>query len=268
MLAGVVMVIVMVISPSVSAATSVKSMSAIRISPTVSVGMGPDDMAHDPGTHTLYTVNQGASVSVVNTAHCNAKVRTGCGQRVGAIALPAGSSPQSIDLDATTNTLYVADTVKNVISVINAATCNATDLSGCSQTPALVQDPSGPLYVAVNSATDTVYITNPQLAGNDTVSVLDGATCNAQVTSGCGQALTTVHVGLSPSAIAIDQVSDTVYVANEGIIEMATLSRSLTEPRATARSRQVAARSRRSLSARARIGLCSTPRRTPPTRPI
>jgi len=148
-----------------------------------------------------------------------AKVRTGCGQRVGAIALPAGSSPQSIDLDATTNTLYVADTVKNVISVINAATCNATDLSGCSQTPALVQDPSGPLYVAVNSATDTVYITNPQLAGNDTVSVLDGATCNAQVTSGCGQALTTVHVGLSPSAIAIDQVSDTVYVANEGIIE-------------------------------------------------
>ena len=76
----------------------------------------------------------------------------------------------------------------------------------------------GPLYVAVNSVTDTVYITNPQLSGNDTVSVLDGATCNGQVTSGCGQALKTVRVGLSPVAIAIDQASDSVYVANVGII--------------------------------------------------
>ena len=176
-------------------------------------------MAYDRGTHTLYTVNQSASVSVVNTARCNPRSQTNCGQRVGTIGLPSGSSPQSIDIDTTTNTLYVADTVKNLISVINAATCSATDLSGCSQTPTLVPDPSGPLYVAVNSITDTVYITNPQLSGNDTVSVLDGATCNGQVTSGCGQALKTVRVGLSPVAIAIDQASDSVYVANVGIIE-------------------------------------------------
>jgi YVTN family beta-propeller protein len=218
-LAGAVMVFVLLSSPSALAASPVHAIPAIRVWPTVSVGSGPDDMAYDPGTHTLYTVNQGASVSVVNTAHCNAKSDTGCGQRVGTIALPPDSSPQSIDIDTATNTLYVADTVKNLISVINVATCTATVLSGCSQSATLVPDPSGPLYVAVNSVTDTVYITNPQLGGNDTVSVLDGASCNGQVTSGCGQALKTVHVGLSPSALAIDQVSDTVYVANEGIIE-------------------------------------------------
>jgi YVTN family beta-propeller protein len=162
-------------------------------------------------------VNLGASVSVVNTTHCNARSESKCGQRVGTIALPSGSSPQSIDIDTTTNTLYVADSVKNLISVINAATCNATDLSGCSQTPTSVPDPSGPLYLAVNSATDAVYITNPFLGGNDTVSVLDGATCNGDVSSGCGQALKTVHVGSYPDAIAIDQHSDTVYVANGGI---------------------------------------------------
>ena len=210
---------VLLSSPSVLADSPAHAIPAIIVSPTVSVGSGPNDMAYDPGTHTLYTVNENASVSVVNTAHCNAKTATGCGQRVSTIALPPDSFPQSIDIDTKTNTLYVADTIKNLISVINVATCTATDLTGCSQSATLVPDPSGPLYVAVNSATDTVYITNPQLGGNDTVSVLDGATCNGQVTSGCGQALTSVHVGLSPDSIAIDQASNTVYVANEGITE-------------------------------------------------
>jgi DNA-binding beta-propeller fold protein YncE len=213
------MACVLLSSPSALAASPAHAIPAISTSPTVSVGSEPNDLAYDPGTHTLYSVNQGASVSVVSTAHCNAHVHSGCGQRVGTIPLPAGSNPQSLDIDAKTNTLYVADTVKNEISVINAATCNAAVLSGCSQTPTLVPDPSGPLYVAVNPATDTVYITNPILNGNDTVSVLNGATCNGQVTSGCGQVLTTIHVGSSPDSVAIDQASDTVYVANEGVIE-------------------------------------------------
>ena len=207
----------MFLSPSVTAAASAHGQTrAIVVSPTVTVGSQPVGLAYDPGTHTLYTVNQGASVSVVDTTHCNARSATDCGQRVGTIALPSGSNPQSIAIDTTTNTVYVADTVKNLVSVINAATCNATDLSGCSQTPTLVPVPSGPVYVAVNSVTDTVYITI-LLGGSDTVSVLDGATCNAQVTSGCGQALKTVEVGPFPVAIAIDQDSDTVYVANNGI---------------------------------------------------
>jgi len=200
-----------------AAATPVGHPTAIAVSPTVSVGAQPGGLAYDPGTHTLYTVNQGASsVSVVNTAHCNARSETHCGQQVGTITLPLGSSPQSIDIDTTTHTVYVADTVKNLISVINAATCNATDLSGCSHTPATVPVPSGPANLAVNSVTDTVYVTIV-LGGSDTISVLDGATCNAEVTSGCGQALKTVRVGPIPVAIAIDQSSDTVYVANNGI---------------------------------------------------
>jgi len=199
------------------AASPVGRPTTITVAPTVSVGTGPGGLAYDPGTHTLYTVNQGASsVSVVNTAHCNARSEADCGQRVGTIALPSGSNPQSIAIDTTTHTVYVADTVKNLISVINAATCNATDLSGCSQPPTLAPVPSGPANLAVNSATDTVYVTIV-LGGSDTVSVLDGATCNAIVTSGCGQALKTVRVGPIPVAIAIDQSSDTVYVANNGI---------------------------------------------------
>jgi DNA-binding beta-propeller fold protein YncE len=214
---GIAVAAVMLLTPSGAvAASSLGQARAIVDSPTVTVGSQPVGLAYDPGTHTLYTVNQGASVSVVDTTHCNARSATDCGQRVGTIALPTGSNPQSIAIDTTTNTVYVADTVKNLVSVIDAATCNATDLSGCSQAPTLVPVPSGPVYVAVNSVTDTVYITI-LLGGSDTVSVLDGATCNAEVTSGCGQAPKTVQVGPFPVAIAIDQESDTVYVANNGI---------------------------------------------------
>jgi DNA-binding beta-propeller fold protein YncE len=214
---GIAVAALLLLSPTVTvAASSLGQTRAIVISPTVTVGSQPVGLAYDPGTHTLYTVNQGASVSVVNTTHCDAQSETDCGQRVGTIALPSGSNPQSIAIDTTTNTVYVADTVKNLVSVINAATCNAMDLSGCSHMPTQVPVPSGPVYLAVNSVTDTVYITI-LLGGSDTVSVLDGATCNAQVTSGCGQALKTVQVGPFPVAVAIDQGSDTVYVANNGI---------------------------------------------------
>ncbi len=70
--------------------------------------------------------------------------------------------------------------------------------------------PSG---VAVDMATDTVYVAN---AGANTVSVFDGATCSAMVSSGCGQLPAEVPVGPGPLALTIDPISDTVYVANSG----------------------------------------------------
>jgi DNA-binding beta-propeller fold protein YncE len=56
-----------------------------------------------------------------------------------------------------------------------------------------------------------VYVTN---VGDNTVSVIDGASCNAQVRSGCGQTPATVPVGSTPAGIGADPRNDTVYVAN------------------------------------------------------
>jgi len=42
------------------AASPVGRPTAITVSPTISVGSQPVGLAYDPGTHTLYTVNQGA----------------------------------------------------------------------------------------------------------------------------------------------------------------------------------------------------------------
>ena len=134
---------------------------AVSLPPTVSVGNGPDGLAVDPATRTLYTSNQNDNtVSVINTATCNAGTRAGCRQRVHSVSLPAGASPQGIAFDAATGTIYVANIGDNTISVINARTCNAVDFSGCGQIPASIRDPGGPIALAVDQATDTVYVAN------------------------------------------------------------------------------------------------------------
>ena len=66
-------------------------------------------------------------------------------------------------------------------------------------TIAVGSDPDG---VAVDPATDTVYVTNQD--GN-TVSVIDGATNTVTAT---------IAVGSDPNGVAVDPSTDTVYVAN------------------------------------------------------
>ena len=68
-----------------------------------------------------------------------------------------------------------------------------------------------PSTIAIDQKTDTVYVTNNT---DNTVSVFNGATCNARDTSGCGQTPATVPVGLGPLGIFADPVNHTVYVAN------------------------------------------------------
>jgi DNA-binding beta-propeller fold protein YncE len=97
------------------------------------------------------------------------------------------------------------------VSVINGATCNAEVTVGCGQTPATVTVGRGPAYLAVNQATDTIYVPN---TGDNTVSVINGATCNATVTTGCGQIPPTVKASSSIGDLAIDQATNTVYTAN------------------------------------------------------
>jgi DNA-binding beta-propeller fold protein YncE len=73
----------------------------------------------------------------------------------------------------------------------------------------------GPDGVAVDQATDTVYVANNGPTNNgDTVSVINGATCNGARHSGCGQAPPAIRVGHGPFWIAVDQASRTAYTAN------------------------------------------------------
>ena len=72
---------------------------------------------------------------------------------------------------------------------------------------------SSPLAAAVDERTDTVYVVN---GNNGTVSVLNGARCNARVTRGCGRPVATVKVGKFPVAAVVNPATRTLYVANLG----------------------------------------------------
>ena len=56
-----------------------------------------------------------------------------------------------------------------------------------------------------------MYVTS---VGDNTVSVFNGATCNAMNTSGCGQTPATVPVGPVPIGLYDDPANHTIYVPN------------------------------------------------------
>jgi DNA-binding beta-propeller fold protein YncE len=55
--------------------------------------------------------------------------------------------------------------------------------SGCGQRAAVAAVGVSPRRVAVDELTNTVYVTN---AASNTVTMLDGRTCNGHVDAGCG----------------------------------------------------------------------------------
>ena len=139
---------------------------------------------------------------------------TGCGDALATIT--AGFNPLAIAVDQATNTVYAplladGEHAGNV-AVIDAATCNASNTSGCGQMPSLTPAGFGPTSAAVDPRTHDVYVTNIQ---DTSVSVIDGTRCNGTDPSHCNQ-LTNPKVSVDdyPNAVAVDPQIGTAYVTS------------------------------------------------------
>ncbi len=132
---------------------------------------------------------------------------------------PVGNGPSELAIDPDTHTIYVANGNNNngppvggdTVSVIDTRRCRAQDLLHCRGPWPTITVGNLPSSIAVDEATDTVYVTN---AGDNTLSVFNGATCDAMNTSGCGRTPVAVPVGMGPLGIYADDANDTLYVAN------------------------------------------------------
>jgi len=183
------------------------------------VGNLPAAVAINPATHTIYVANGfgsngpsegGNTVSVIDARHCDAQDVSRCKGPWPTITV--GNLPSGIAIDERTDTVYVSDFGDDTVSVLNGATCNALDYSGCGQTPATVPVGSGPIGIFADEANHTVYVAN----FNDvTVSMINSATCNATDLANCSTSVpSTVTVAGGPGDVDVNQVTHTVYVAN------------------------------------------------------
>ena len=175
---------------------NVKVISGCRVIARAPAGKCPNAAALDQRTDTLYVTDGAGTVTVVNGARCNAQVTSGCARPLATIK--TGGFPVAAAFNPRTRTVYVASPAGQVF-VIDAARCNTVTTAGCGKPVKKVKDPLGPAAVDVNVATNTVYAANGGSNGNgDTVSVINGATCNGSTGTGCGQTPLTVKVGRQP----------------------------------------------------------------------
>jgi DNA-binding beta-propeller fold protein YncE len=183
-----------------------------RLRASIAVGPGPFTMALNDLTRSLYVTTLGApTVAIVDVEACNAANVRGCGRRPALVNV--GETPGGIAINRRTDTIYVTGEVSNDVSVIDGRTCNAKRRSGCRRTPVHAPAGAGARGIAVNEATNTVYVVNTIA---NTVSVIDGSRCSAGVHAGCDRRAAIAPVGLSPRRVAVDESTNTVYVTNAG----------------------------------------------------
>ena len=171
--------------------------------PTLTVGSDPNAdpsaVAIDQQTDTLYVADSNDNtVAVFNGATCNAETSAGCGQTPAMVPVGGRRSRSSTTRPTTPCTSPTQS--EDDLSMLDSATCNATDLAACPTTPPPTVTVAGsPDAGAVDPSTHTVYVTvcgDPDFgcaAGTNGVSVFDASTCNATVQSGCDQLGTTTH---------------------------------------------------------------------------
>jgi DNA-binding beta-propeller fold protein YncE len=181
-------------------------------------------LAADAAVNTLYTITAGV-VSMVNTSNCNRSAQAGCASTPPQVT--AGTYPAAIAVDARTGTVYVANFGSRAVpgpgtvSVIDAATCNATDQAGCADLGTLEVPGGNAEDIAIDAATDTIYVVTETDTGPNLLSVFNGATCNASIASGCNQVPATLEVGDSGGEmgnsqvnIAVNDATNTIYATN------------------------------------------------------
>ena len=124
--------------------------------------------------------------------------------------VPVGSRPLTEALNPVTNKIYVANYCRHDPNCVGYGTVTVID--GVSNTViATVTVGSAPFGVALNAATNQIYVANE--CGNDvscsthsgTVTVIDGVSNTATAT---------ITVGSDPRAVAVNSVTNKIYVTN------------------------------------------------------
>jgi DNA-binding beta-propeller fold protein YncE len=175
------------------------------MTPSLTVPLGAGALTVDKASGTLYAAAGG--VTVLSTATCNVDDQSGCRRALPAIP---GNNAQVVAVSPVVHSIYVAQW-SNSVAVFDVASCAGVDTSGCSARGATFPVGVHPQAIAVDTASNTVYVANWGNQDGRSVSVIDGATCNAGITTGC-RPVASITVPAAPDALLVDASSHTLYV--------------------------------------------------------
>ncbi len=207
---------------------------------TVQAALHPVAVAVNEATNKIYVANAGFGGPFGNGDRGSVTVIDGATNLTTTVVDPNANGPRAVGVNSITNKIYVA----------NLWTGNVTVIDGATNSTMTVTDPNaganglGAIALAVNPTTNKVYVANGFCAlpggcsnpGN--VTVIDGTTNST--------ATITDPNAISPNSVAVNAVTNKIYVANEGnypasnhgnitVIDGATNSiTTLTDPRALA----------------------------------
>ena len=210
-----------------------KAPSGAAKPPTIQIGKNVTGMAYDGANGTVYlSVTRylrdrghrggfrpgGGTMAMVSAATCNAAITRGCAHLV---RVPTGGrGVLDVAVNERTHTVYVLNNGPQMVTVLNADTCNASTTRGCSRA-AHVRLPGQAAGLTVNPRTGAVYVPETAPVG---MSVINGNTCDASDTSGCAAAPVSVSLSsgarLQPPSVAVDPGTDTVYLAVQDLVRV------------------------------------------------
>jgi DNA-binding beta-propeller fold protein YncE len=178
--------------------------------PAVGIAGGFDGLAVDPVSDTLY-VSHEDGLKLIDGRTCNASTTSGCTDIREAGFRDADL--RGIAIDATTDTVYVAQAETDSVLVLDGRTCNATITSGCYSGAVVRLARDGvPEQPVVDPATHTLYVRS----NAHVVYVIDTSRCNGSDHSGCGNAPARLRTADElPRAIAVSPATSTLYIVNE-----------------------------------------------------
>lgn len=142
------------------------SQCASQQPPTVPLpaAVAPVAIAVDPATNTAYVTDNPFpafpdAVSLIDTTNCRAGDTSQCAsQTPPTIPMPSGGAFK-IQVDPSTNNVYVANLNDSSVSVIDGRHCNATDTTDCSHIPN-IEVGSNPSDLILDQANHTAYVSN------------------------------------------------------------------------------------------------------------
>jgi hypothetical protein len=129
-------------------------------------------------------------------------------------------------VDQATDTVYVANNVDGgdapaSVSVINGATCNGTDHTGCGQVLATAPAGRGAFGVAVDQTANEIVVATFNEAS---VRLINGDTCNATDTTGCSRMPVRKPAGSGSFWVAAGDPAGTAYVSAVNDNNLAVIS--------------------------------------------